>query len=75
MRLRCRPKEIRGSRSIKEMERVSGVSRATLSQIENGRMLPPDRHLAAIETAYGVPAEEWYEPRVLLVIQAEDGDE
>jgi transcriptional regulator with XRE-family HTH domain len=75
VKLRCRLGEIRGKRSLRELEAASGVNRATLSQIENGRLLPPDKHLVAIETAYGAPVHEWYSPRLLLEIQAEDGDE
>lgn len=60
--------------SLRDIEKLAGVSAGVLSQIERGVMLPPDRQVAQLEDAYGRPIEEWYEPRVLTVLQS-DGDD
>jgi len=52
-----------------------GVSAGILSQIERGVMFPADRQLAGIEQAYGATVDAWYQPRVLLVLEADpEGD-
>lgn len=76
MRLPCRLREIRGARSLREIEDDSGVSRGTLSRIEQGRELPADKHVPTLEQAYGAAAHEWWPPAVLLLIErdhSEDG--
>jgi transcriptional regulator with XRE-family HTH domain len=62
MRLRCRLREYRATLdlSLRELEAQTGVPRATLSRIENGRLLPTDRELAVLEPAYGRTFLEWY---------------
>lgn len=77
MRVRCVLREIRGRRSVRELETLSGINRGTLSQIERGRLLPLDEHIPALERAYGKPAHTWYPDHVLLQLQHDDegGDE
>jgi transcriptional regulator with XRE-family HTH domain len=62
---RCRCATSKPSRS---------VSAGVLSQIERGVMIPPDRQISQLEAAYGAPIETWYDPRTLVVLQA-DGDD
>jgi len=62
------------SLTLTEVEDLTGVSRAVLSQIETGRMLPADKFVAQLELAYGAPAS-WYAPDLLLAIQRDgEGD-
>jgi len=60
--------------TLTEVEDLTGVSRAVLSQIETGRMLPADKFVAQLELAYGPPAD-WYAPGLLLAIQNDNGDD
>jgi transcriptional regulator with XRE-family HTH domain len=64
MRLACRLRELRQARglSIREVEERSGINRAYLSPIENGRLLAKDEWVEALEEAYGAPESEWYLP-------------
>jgi transcriptional regulator with XRE-family HTH domain len=64
MRLACRLREIRQKRglSIREMEAVSGIDRAYLSQVERGTMLPRDEWVHRLERAYGAERSSWYIP-------------
>lgn len=80
MRVQCRLRELRGNRSLREMSaatREAGVeiSAGILSLIERGVMLAPDRHVAALEHAYGQPIESWYEPRLLLALEHDPAEE
>lgn len=51
-------KSRRGSRSLSEISRESGVSVATLSRIEAGLIKMPSREtLTAVSIAYGMPLE------------------
>lgn len=75
MIVRCRLREIRGDRTlaavaaaIPEDERIG---KGQLSLIEQGRLLPRDRWLPALEVAYGAPRASWYAPEELLVFQAD----
>lgn len=75
MRLRCRLREIRGRRPLKHLADESGVARATLNLIENGRQLPKDEQVEAIERAYGVPLAEFYDWRgPLLVVDMDENE-
>lgn len=62
MRLRCYLREIRedSKRSLADLERATGISGGTLSQIERGLLVPIPKHLEAIERGYGVPPSKWY---------------
>jgi transcriptional regulator with XRE-family HTH domain len=66
---------LRGKRSLRQLEAESGILRGTLSRIENGRLLPDDSQVAALEELYGAEASTWYDSRTLLAIQADDGYE
>jgi transcriptional regulator with XRE-family HTH domain len=57
--------------SIRLAEERTGISRAYLSQIERGRLLPTDRQAKAIEEVYAAPRTEWYGRDGLLAIQAD----
>jgi transcriptional regulator with XRE-family HTH domain len=77
MRIACHLRAIRGNRTMKQIAQAADadgarVSLAVLSQVERGLMLPPDAVLPALEAAYGAPITDWYEPRVLLVLQADE---
>lgn len=77
MRLQCKLRELRGERTLRDIEAAAEaaghkVSPGTLSQIERGLQLPTDAQLAALEQAYGADVATWYEPRALLVIQADE---
>ena len=51
-------KKRRGARSLSEISRASGLSVATLSRIEAGKIETPSREtLAAIANEYGFPLE------------------
>jgi transcriptional regulator with XRE-family HTH domain len=67
----CRLRELRGERSLRDLEAETGISGGMLSLVEQGRMLPRDRWLSALEAAYGSLRHEWYEPDVLLAVQAD----
>jgi transcriptional regulator with XRE-family HTH domain len=69
VRIPCFLRDIRGDRSLREIEDIAGVSRGTLSRIENGRELPLDKHVPLLEQAYGAPASEFWPPAVLLLIE------
>lgn len=75
MRVPCLLRELRGDRSLREVEEHSGVSRGTLSKIERGQEFPLDKHVPALEQAYGAPASEWWPPAVLLLIERDHGDD
>jgi transcriptional regulator with XRE-family HTH domain len=68
-------REIRGARSVKDIAAASGVNAASVRQIEQGRLLPKDSHIAGLERAYGVGVERWYTPAGLVAIQEGDGTE
>lgn len=52
--------------SLRDLERETGVNRATLSMIETGKLIPEQRHLAAISRALAVAPERI---RVRLVVE------
>ena len=62
MHLRCSLRDLRGTRGLRALEAETGISRAYLSLIERGKLLPPDRLIEPLERAYGAPIEEWYWP-------------
>jgi len=69
VKLPCNLRQIRGDRSLTEIEEASGISRGTLSRIECGREFPLDKHVPALEQAYGAAAHEWWAPAVLLLVE------
>jgi transcriptional regulator with XRE-family HTH domain len=71
MHVPCHLREIRGKRKITEIETTSGVHRGTLSLLERGRLFPIEKHVDALERAYGKPWYEWYPPFVVAVIARE----
>jgi transcriptional regulator with XRE-family HTH domain len=70
MYLPCRLRWIRERQEIglRDMADRTGVNRGTLSAIENGRTLPKDEWLPAMETAYGVKRHEFYPAEVAFVL-------
>lgn len=75
MRLATRLRTLRvaAGLSLTETADLTGVPKGDLSKIETGRALPRDEWVENLANAYG-PADGWYEPRLLLLIQA-DRDE
>ena len=71
MRVDCRLRELRDA-SLREVEDLTGINLARLSQFEAGRLLPRDSEIPALEQAYGASAAVWYPPDVLLAIQKDD---
>lgn len=71
MHVPCYLREIRGKRTMLEIEAASGVNRGTLSLLERGRLFPLEKHVARLERAYGKPWHEWYPPFVVAVIARE----
>ena len=72
MTLACRLRALRGERSLRQVAEQAGVNRGLLSEIERGLRLPPDAWIPRLERAYGVPVEQWYDRRTLLVLHLED---
>jgi transcriptional regulator with XRE-family HTH domain len=81
MRLRCHLRDIRERMprkpdrkkvSLSDIAAASNVSGGVLSQIERGIYLPTDTQIPALEQAYGVPASEFWPPRVLLVLEGDE---
>lgn len=60
MRVRCFLRDIRGRRSLRDLEASSGVNRGDLSKFERGVAFPLDKDVPAIEEAYGRPLVDWY---------------
>lgn len=63
---------IRGMRSIGDIADASGVNPATIRQIEQGKLVPRDVHIAPLERAYGRPWPEWYSRWALAALQEGD---
>ena len=57
--------------SLRQLEELTGINRATWSQIETGKHLPEPRHIAALSRALGVPAEQW---RIRFVLELEEAE-
>ena len=72
MRVRCRLRDLRGDRSLREVAEAAGVNRGELSKIENGRLLPRDEWLERIEQAYGAPPHDWYPDYQLLQFEHDE---
>lgn len=72
MRVPTNLRRIRGDRSIADIEHASGVNRGTLSRLETGRGFPSDKHVDALEQAYGATIDEWYPPKLLVLLQEDD---
>lgn len=67
--------EIRGKRTVKEIAEASGLNPATIRQIEQGRLVPLEKHIRPLEQAYGELVAGWYPPAVLLVLIPEATEE
>lgn len=65
--------KIRGDRSVQEIADASGVHQATVRQIEQGKLIPREKHVEPLERAYGKPWTAWYSRLSLAAIQ--EGDE
>lgn len=74
MRVKCRLRDLREARglTLRQMEQETGISRGYLSRFERGRELPADQHVAALERAYGAPAESWFAPHVWIEIEPDE---
>lgn len=66
MRLKCKLRELRGDRPLRQVEAETSIARGTLSRYETGQQVPPDRHIPALERAYRAPWPEWYAPHVVI---------
>jgi transcriptional regulator with XRE-family HTH domain len=75
MRLPCYLRRIRGARSLRDIENESGVHRGTLSGLERGQELPLEKHIPALERAYGAEVHFWYPPFVLAAISRDVDEE
>lgn len=77
MRVRCYLREHRARRSLSKIANaidVKGLGVGQLSLIEQGRMIPKDSQMAALERAYGAPRSEWWPREVLLVLELDGED-
>lgn len=74
MRVRCFLREIRGSRSLREIATAADVNAGNLSRIELGSAFPKDDEIPRLEVAYGAEVSEWYPGRVLLALEVEDDE-
>jgi transcriptional regulator with XRE-family HTH domain len=76
MHLRCRLREFRGRRTLREVAAVSGLPVSLLSQLERGRMVPTDAEIRQLEPAYGRLLRDWYDWRgPLLVVDMDEEEE
>lgn len=73
MRLRCHLREIRGTRTLREIAELSGVPASELSKIENGIQVPKDESIAGLVRAYQAKPVDWYGPMTLLALESDDG--
>lgn len=64
--MNCQLRILRGDRSLRQVETETGIARGNLSRIERGREFPPDKHIAALEEAYGAPWRDWYPEHVCV---------
>lgn len=71
MRVRCALRRLRGDRSLRQMEQETGISRGYLSRYENGKEIPRDHHIDALERAYAAPAASWYHGHVWLELRTD----
>jgi transcriptional regulator with XRE-family HTH domain len=72
VKLRCHLREIRGTRTLREIAELSGVPASELSKIENGIQVPKDESIAALVRAYQAEPVDWYEPMTLLALESDD---
>jgi transcriptional regulator with XRE-family HTH domain len=75
MHVVCHLRATRGKRPMREIEKLAGIHRGTLSMIERGKLLPTEEQIEALERAYGVPLHEMYPAFVLAAVQREAEDE
>lgn len=57
--VRCQLRPRRGTRTLAELQQLTGIHRGTLSQLERGERLPRPSQVGALEAAYG-PQAGWY---------------
>ncbi len=69
MRLRCRLREIRGDRPLRELESATGINRGELSRFERGVALPTEEQTLRLQDAYGVDHSQWYGSYRLVSMQ------
>jgi len=53
--------------SLRRLQDLTGVNRATWSRVENGELLPKPGHIAALSDALGVPYAAW---QIRFVLEA-----
>lgn len=83
MRVRCRLREIRDALprnngkkiSLRDIQDRCNVSPGVLSMLEQGKALPTDRQIPALEEAYGATVDTWYEPKLLLELEHDPEDD
>lgn len=68
MRVVSHMRALRGDLSLREVQDLTKVDKARLSEFENGRRFPTDLEAALLGPVYG-NAAGWYEPDVLLALQ------
>lgn len=74
MRVTCYLRGFRGDTSLRQFADTAGVSRGTISQIENGRRFPSDKERPLLVAAYGQPVENWYPPHVVVELSDDQGE-
>lgn len=74
MHVRCKLRDLRGDRTLRELEALTEISRGTLSKLERGVQFPLDKQIAQLERAYGAPLASWYDPWTLLALERGDGE-
>ena len=72
MRVRCKLRELRGDRSLRELARATGINHGRLSEIEHGHLLPRDDQLEQLERAYDAPRHTWYPDHQLLQFEHDE---
>lgn len=68
MRVISHMRVLRGPLSLREVQDLTHVPPARLSEFENGRRFPTDQEAERITVVYGQPAG-WWNPDVLLALQ------
>lgn len=74
MRVKCRLRELRGERSLNQMQAETGINKGYLSRYELGKEFPRDHHIQALERVYGARAESWYGKHIWVELQPDEAD-